>query len=99
MKQRRPRETFERTLGADNVVEREPSMGAEDFGRYGRDEPRIPICLFRVGAVQPERAKASKETGEPLPSLHSSKFLPDREPTIRTAITAMTAAAMDLLAK
>jgi hippurate hydrolase len=34
-----------------------------------------------------------------LPSLHSSKFAPVPEPTIKTGITAVTAAALDLLAK
>ena len=31
-------------------------------------------------------------TGEPLPSLHSSKFAPLPEPTIKTGVTALTAA-------
>ena len=95
----RVRSAFERALGAGNVVEREPSMGGEDFARYGRTDPKVPIFLFRVGSVPPEKMKASKAGGPPLPSLHSSKYLPDREPTIRTAVTAMTAAALDLLAK
>jgi hippurate hydrolase len=90
---------MERALGAENVVEREPSMGGEDFGRYGREEPRIPIFMFRLGSVQPEKVAAAKETGIPLPSLHSSKYLPDRKPTIETGITALTAEALDLLGR
>jgi hippurate hydrolase len=95
----RMRGVFERTLGMENVVERDRSMGAEDFGRYGRDEPRIPIFMFRVGSVSAEAMKQHEASDDPLPSLHSSKYLPDREPTIRTAVTAMSAAAMDLLAR
>src|SRR5205085_12281351 len=67
---------FERTLGAENVVERDPSMGGEDFGRYGRVEPKIPIFMFRLGSIPPEKIAAAKESGTPLPSLHSSKYLP-----------------------
>jgi len=95
----RVRGVFQATLGAENVVEREPSMGGEDFARYGKSEPKIPIFMFRVGSVPPEKFKAAKASGTPLPSLHSSKYLPDAKPTITTGVTAMTAAAMDLLAK
>src|SRR5712675_646501 len=42
-----------RAIGDQNVVEREPTMGAEDFGRYGMDEPRIPIFMYRLGTVTP----------------------------------------------
>jgi hippurate hydrolase len=41
----------------------------------------------------------SKVTGIPLPSLHSSQWAPDREPTIKAAVTAEVAAAMELLGK
>lgn len=88
---------FRQSIGSDNVVEREPTMGAEDFGRYGTDEPRIPIFMYRLGSVSAERIAASKrEGGSPLPSLHSSKYLPERD-AIRTGVTTMTAAALDLL--
>jgi hippurate hydrolase len=86
-----------RVLGAENVVQREPVMGGEDFGRYGRPEPRIPIFMYRLGAVPPDKVAESKRTGKPLPSLHSSKFLPEPKVTIRTGVLTMTAAALDLL--
>ena len=38
----------------------------------------------------------SKKTGKPLAFLHSSGFAPLPEPTIKTAITAMTAAVLEL---
>jgi metal-dependent amidase/aminoacylase/carboxypeptidase family protein len=47
----------------------------------------------------PAKIDESRRTGVPLPSLHSSKFAPVPEPTIKTGIAAMTAAALDLLAK
>jgi metal-dependent amidase/aminoacylase/carboxypeptidase family protein len=41
----------------------------------------------------------TKTAGTPLPSLHSSQFGPDREPTIRAASSALTIAALELLAR
>src|SRR5256885_13056367 len=49
-------------VGEENVVEREPSMGGEDFGRYGREEPKIPICMFRLGSVKREAIEDRKST-------------------------------------
>ena len=86
-------------LGADRVVPTEPEMGGEDFSQFGRTVERVPLCLFRLGAVAPEKVAESQRTGVPLPSLHSSKFAPLPEPTIKTGVTAMTAAALDLLGK
>jgi len=84
-------------VGEGNVVLREPSMGGEDFGRYGREEPKIPICMYRLGSVAAERIAESKRPGgRPLPSLHSSKYLPERE-AIRVGVMTMSGAAMDLL--
>jgi len=59
----------------------------------------VPICLFRVGAVDPALVAESQRTGVPLPSLHSSKFAPLPEPTIKTGVTALTGVALDLLTK
>jgi hippurate hydrolase len=89
-----------RGMGEDKVVEREPTMGAEDFGLYGREEPRIPCFMFRLGSVSAEKIAAAKADGAaPLPSLHSSKYLPEREGTIRTGVSAMTMAGLELLGK
>lgn len=94
---RRLRGAFTEWLGAENVKGIEAEMGGEDFSEFGRTVERVPITLFRVGAVAPEKVAESRRTGVPLPSLHSSKFAPVPEPTIKTGVTAMTAAALDLL--
>lgn len=86
-------------LGADAVRSIEPEMVSEDFSLYGRTPEKVPICFFRIGAVAPEKIAESERTGVPLPGLHSAKFAPVPEPTIKTGVTAMTAAALDLLAK
>ncbi|HEV8607857.1 MAG TPA: peptidase dimerization domain-containing protein, partial [Tepidisphaeraceae bacterium] len=84
-------------VGEENVIKREPTMGGEDFGRYGREEPRIPICMYRLGSVKREAIAESKRPGgRGLPSLHSSKYLPERE-AIKVGVMTMSGAAMDLL--
>lgn len=89
---------FQRAVGEGNVVKREPVMGGEDFGRYGREEPKVPIFMFRLGSVPPDKMAESKKPGaRPLPSLHSPFYLPEPGATLRTGVTAMTSAAIDLL--
>ena len=75
----------------------DPEMGGEDFGRFGRTTEKVPISLIRLGAVDPAAATESARNGTPLPSLHSSKFAPVPEPTLKTGVAALTAAALDLL--
>jgi len=96
---RRVRGALVSWLGAENVTTIDAEMGGEDFSQFGRTTEKVPICLFRVGAVDPAKVAESRRTGVPLPSLHSSKFAPLPEPTIKTGVTALTAAALDLLAK
>jgi hippurate hydrolase len=96
---RRVRESLIGALGANNVLSIDPEMGGEDFSQFGRTTEKVPICMFRLGAVAPDRLAESLRTGVPLPSLHSNKFAPIPEPTIKTGILGMSAAALDLLAK
>ena len=86
-----------KVLGPSNVLEGEPVMGAEDFSEFGR--AGIPSLQFNVGAVNPARYDAAQKTGAPLPSLHSSEFAPDREPTLKTGVASLTVAALELLGK
>jgi hypothetical protein len=60
---------------------------------------RIPICMMNVGGVSAETLKDSQRTGQPMPSLHSPFWAPAPEPTIKAGVTAMTAAALELLGK
>jgi hypothetical protein len=48
-----------------------------------------------VGAVNPEKFAAAQQSGTPLPQLHSATWAPGYEPTLKTAITAETAALVD----
>src|SRR4051794_7477621 len=91
---------WKNSLGADNVEMVEATMGGEDFSEYSLPDHSIPAVDVHIGAVAPEKVAESQKPGAtPLPSLHSSKFAPVPEPTIRTGIVAMTSAVLDLMKK
>lgn len=87
------------SLGAGNVEATEPTMGGEDFSAYSLPDHSIPAVDFHVGAVAPAKVAESQKTGVPLPSLHSSKFAPVPEPTIKLGVVAMTDAVLELMKK
>jgi len=87
---------FRSALGDDNVVRVPSAMASEDFGYLSLDQ-KIPATIFWLGAVDPVKVKQSRETGTPLPSLHSSLFAPLPEPTLRTGVKAMTSAVLELM--
>ncbi len=89
---------LESALGQQNVFKISPVMGSEDFGYFSLNQ-QIPSAYFFIGASDPAKIKQSRETGVPLPSLHSSLFAPLPEPTIRTGVRTLTVAALDLLKK
>jgi hippurate hydrolase len=76
---------LKKIFGDSNVVEKDPEMGGEDFGLYGR--AGVPAFLFRVGSVPPQKISAS---------LHSSTYAPDPEPTIKNGVRAMASAVLEL---
>jgi len=86
---------FEGLVGAENVVGSEPSMGGEDFSRYGK--AGVPICYYRLGAVDPKRLARYAKEGQQPPSLHSPHFYPDAEETLTVGITTMASVALELL--
>ncbi len=86
-------------LGAERVLRGRPVMAGEDFGRFGLVEPRVPVCIFWLGAVDPAQYEAAKSQARKLPALHSPEFLPAIHPTLETGVLAMTSAAMELLGK
>ncbi|MEZ6197563.1 MAG: amidohydrolase [Planctomycetota bacterium] len=96
---RRMSELARRTLGPARVKKAEPVMGGEDFGLFGRQDPRVPICLFWLGAVPREKFEAARKEGRGLPSLHSSTFELDPRPSAMTGARTMCALALDLLAR
>jgi amidohydrolase len=90
---------FKQHIGTEKVVNAEPYMVGEDFCFYGRDKNKIPTCIYWVGAVSPDKITEYRKLGKQLPSLHSSLFLPDYEPAIKTGILSMSVAVLDLMKK
>ena len=59
---------------------------AADDGRRGfqplrRPGARVPIFLYFLGTMPPERVAEAAKGGRPLPSLHSDQYYPIPEPT------------------
>jgi hippurate hydrolase len=79
-------------LGEQNVLKTDPLMVSEDFNLFSLDN-KIPSAMFNLGAVAP----AKIASGERLPSLHSSLFAPDPEPTLRTGIKGMVTMVWELM--
>jgi hippurate hydrolase len=90
---------WKKSLGNENVEIVDPTMGGEDFAEYSLPDHSVPAVDFHVGAVDPAKIAEYKHAGKELPTLHSSKFAPVPEPTIRTGIVAMTTAVLELMKK
>jgi hippurate hydrolase len=90
---------FVRWFGADRVKPQLPTTGGEDFSEFGRTPEWVPICMWWVGATDPVRIEVGERTGVPAPSNHSATFAPLPEPTLKTCVTSMTAAALELMGR
>jgi amidohydrolase len=88
---------FEEAIGEENVVSVGPKMVGEDFGRFGRTEPSVPILQYWLGAVNLDLVEAAQSSGEKLPPLHSAQFAPLPGPTIKTGVQTMTVGVLHLL--
>jgi amidohydrolase len=93
----RVRTALVKALGAQNVFTEEPIMGSEDFGILGLEGHQIPTVMFWLGAMDPEKFAAAEAAGKRLPGMHTSRFEPLPEPTLRTGVMAMTSVAIALL--
>lgn len=90
-------DVFEQAVGEENVADAEPSMGGEDFSRYGK--AGVPILMYRLGSVDGRRLARFEQLGVSPPSLHSPLYYPDAQQTLATGITTMANAALELLQK
>jgi hippurate hydrolase len=88
---------FAELLGAERVLELEPSTGSEDFGDFSPPGAGLPLCMFKIGCTAPERLARVDRGLETLGLLHTPRFAPDPEPTLRTGIATLAAAALGLL--
>jgi hippurate hydrolase len=93
----RVRASLVRVLGAEQVILIPQLTGSEDFSLFSNGSPPITLCYLRLGAADPRELAESRRTGKDLPYLHSSRFAPPPDPTIRVGAIAMAAAVAGLL--
>ena len=86
---------FQEELGEGNVAVGEPSMGGEDFSRYGR--AGVPILMYRLGSLAPRDLMRYEKAGMEPPSLHSATYAPDAEATLPVGVRTLIAAGRELL--
>jgi hippurate hydrolase len=84
-----------RELGPSKAMDVPPEMVSEDFSEFSL--AGVPTLQLRVGAVEPAKYEAAEKGGPPLPSLHSSTFAPDLEPTLKAAMEAEVLALRELM--
>ena len=83
-------------IGPENVHEIPAVMGGEDFGRFGRQEPKIPSFLFWLGGVSKDDWERYQKGEITLASNHSPFFAPIRQPTLSTGVRAISSSAIGL---
>jgi hippurate hydrolase len=87
-------EALRQRLGVERVQPTGPASASEDFSELPRAW-KVPSVYWIVGGVDPEKFAEAKRTGRlnELPSNHSPEFAPVINPTLRTGVEAMLAAA------
>jgi hippurate hydrolase len=88
---------FTDLLGPENVLEMPQMMGSEDFSEFAGEAGEVPIYFFGLGATREDRLAAAAAGKETVSPAHTSTFSPDAEPTLKTGLTAMSAALISLL--
>jgi hippurate hydrolase len=91
------RDVFSRILGPDKVLPLPPSAGSEDFSDFSPPHAPVPLCLYQLGCTAPERLARAESGAEPLGLLHTPRFAPEAEGTLRTGMKTLVAAALRLL--
>lgn len=81
-------------LGTEQVQPTGPASASEDFTVLARAWD-VPSVYWLVGSIDPEKYAEAEKNGtlNQLPSNHSPEFAPPIDPTLRTGIEAMLAAA------
>ena len=90
---------FTDRFGADRVKAIQASTASEDFGVFYLTDKSIQSLIFWVGGVPQAKWDEAKGDVSKLPSLHSPFWAPDAEKVVATASEALTAAALDIMAR
>lgn len=88
---------FREVLGENNVIELSPELFGEDFSNYTRVEPSIPTLIYSVGTSPIENSPSGK-VAKFFP-VHSRRFFPVVDPSLKVGVLSMSMAVMELLSK
>jgi len=93
---RKTEAVFKDAFGADKA-QRMPAMTAsEDFSAYANEG--VPSMFFFTGVYAPQDvAEAAKPGGKPVAFNHSPYYAPVPEPSIKTAVQAMSLAVLNVM--
>jgi hippurate hydrolase len=85
-------------FGADRVKEVAAATASEDFSLYGHvpGGAGVPSFYYFLGITDPELYQ--RKQGD-VPGPHSPYYAPDREPSLKTGLQALTVAALSQLGK
>lgn len=91
---RKVEEALRQRFGAERVGPAGPTAASEDFSELPRAW-KIPSVYWIVGGTDPKKYAEARKAGKlnTLPSNHSPEFAPVLNPTLRTGVEAMLAAA------
>jgi len=87
-------DALQQRFGADRVTEIPPATASEDFGLFGTAWD-VPSVFWVVGGIDPTTYANAQRTGkvDELPANHAPNFAPVLDPTLKTGVEAMLAAA------
>lgn len=91
----RTAKVFKSAFGDKAIQAQEPSPASEDFSVFV--EHGIPSLYFMIGVFSSTQLKDWAARGQPVPGNHSPFFAPVPEPSIRTGVTAMSLAVMNVM--
>jgi len=85
---------LQQRFGADRVTEIAPATASEDFGLFGAAW-NAPTVFWMIGGIDPPTYAEAQKAGklDELPANHAPDFAPVLQPTLRTGVEAMLAAA------
>jgi len=81
-------------VGEDHVRHLKPQTIAEDFACYGGTAEHVPTVFYFLGTVPEKRIKSGD-----MPGLHTSRYYPDPDISLRTGVSVMTKVLLDLFGK
>ncbi|MFJ4970997.1 amidohydrolase [Streptomyces sp. NPDC088755] len=89
------RRAHEASLGPDRVLDASPATATEDFPHFAAGG--VPTAYWLLGATGVREWRAARAGGEPVPPNHAPGFAPDVRTALPTGITALAAAARQVL--